>query len=196
VHPSRSAAPSRSPASAPVVLATLLAAAAGCSVRDERVVGSGDATWWSTATSESPGGLIGGSPARVPASATIEYEEGFAAAARRAAEMRAPTLLVFRATWCRWSSDLLSAAEADPRIVARARHCVCVAVDADRDADTCTRFAVRAFPTVILLGADGDERFRGTGSSAIGQLADALDDVFDTTSKRRRLAAGQTPSRR
>lgn len=122
-------------AAAAIVVAIL--AAGGCSVRDERAVGTGDAAWWTTTSEEVRPGLIGGSPAQPPAAAAIEYEEGFAAAARRAAETGKPTLLVFRAAWCRWSGDLLSAAAGDPRIVTRARRCVCVAVDADRDPDTC-----------------------------------------------------------
>lgn len=175
---------------------TAVLAAGGCSVRDERAVGKGDAAWWATTSEEARPGLIGGSPAQPPAVAAIEYEEGFAAAARRAAETGKPTLLVFRAAWCRWSGDLLSAAAGDPRIVTRARRCVCVAVDADRDPDTCARFEVRAFPTVILLDADGEEAFRRTGSSAVGPLAEALDDVLGTTAPARRMAAGESATRR
>lgn len=184
----------RRTATAAVMTAVL--AAAGCSVRDERAVGKGDAAWWTTTSEEARPGLIGGSPAQPPAAASIEYEEGFAAAARRAAETGKPTLLVFRAAWCRWSGDLLSAAAGDPRIVTRARRCVCVAVDADRDPDTCARFEVRAFPTVILLDADGEEAFRRTGSSAVGPLAEALDDVLGTTATARRMAAGESATRR
>lgn len=181
-------------AAAAIVVAIL--AAGGCSVRDERAVGTGDAAWWTTTSEEVRPGLIGGSPAQPPAAAAIEYEEGFAAAARRAAETGKPTLLVFRAAWCRWSGDLLSAAAGDPRIVTRARRCVCVAVDADRDPDTCARFEVRAFPTVILLDADGGEAFRRTGSSAVERLAEALDDVLGTTATARRMAAGESATRR
>lgn len=191
------AAPPRAHAGPLVILAAAAAAAVGgCSVRDERAVGNGDAAWWATAADESRGGLIGGSPPQVPVAPAIEYEEGFAAAAQRAAETGTPMLLVFRAAWCRWSGDLVSAAAADPRIVARARRCACVAVDADRDAETCARFKVQAFPTVILLDADGEERFRRTGSSAIGPLADALGDVLDAAAAGRRMAAGEAASRR
>ncbi|MFM7412964.1 MAG: thioredoxin family protein [Planctomycetota bacterium] len=186
---------SRRPACAAVLLAAGLAGV-GCSVRDERAVGKGDAAWWATTADESRAGLIGGSPAQPPAAAAIDYEEGFDAAVRRAAETGKPTLLVFRAAWCRWSGDLLSAAAGDPRIVARARRCVCVAVDADRDRETCARYGVRAFPTVILLDAAGEETFRRTGSSAIGSLAEAIDDVLDTAATARRIAETESATRR
>ena len=66
---------------------------------------------------------------------------------------------------------------ADREIVARTRRFVCVFVDADRDAATCRAFDVAAFPTLIVIGGDGRERFRATGSVAPGSLAAALDAV-------------------
>lgn len=178
-----------------VLIATALAAV-GCSVRDERAVGRGGGAWWATAAGETRSGLIA-EPAPHPAAvATLEYVDGFAAGERRAAEAGLPMLVVFGAAWCRWSGDLMAAMPRDPAFVTLARRTVCVTVDADRDPAACERFAVRAFPTVLLLDAAGDERFRGTGSSAIGSLPAALTAVLAKPAGAPRLADGETRTRR
>ncbi|MFM8734495.1 MAG: thioredoxin family protein [Pirellulales bacterium] len=179
---------------AAIVLA--LAAAHGCSVRDEQTVGGGEARWWSTATGGANTGLIAGAPPAQRPAATIEYVEGFAAAAKRAGDAGLPMLVVFRADWCRWSGELVSAAVADPRVVDLARRFVCVAVDADRDAATCREFAVDAFPTVMLLDASRGVRFRATGTSAAARLASAMAEVLSTRGRAGRVAGGTaTPVR-
>lgn len=170
--------------------------AAGCSVRDERAVGSGTSAWWSTATGEPRPGLVAapsGSPTSAP---TIEYVDGFTAGERQAAEARLPMLIVFGASWCRWTGDLMAAVSGDPHLVSLARRTVCVSVDADRDPSACERFSVRAFPTVVLLDAAGSERFRATGSSAIGLLPTALAEVLGRPVASPRVADGDARTRR
>ena len=178
-----------------VLIATALAAG-GCSVRDERAVGGGSGVWWATAAGEARSGLIA-EPAPHPATvAALEYVDGFAAGERRAAEAGLPRLVVFGAAWCRWSGDLMAAMPRDPALVPLARRTVCVTVDADRDPAACERFAVRAFPTVILLDAAGEERFRGTGSSALGSQPAALTAVLARPAAAPRLADGEPQTRR
>ena len=179
---------------AALLVATALAA--GCSVRDERAVGSGAPAWWATATGEARHGLVAepsGSEASVP---TIDYVDGFAAGERRAAETGRPMLVVFGADWCRWSGDLAAAVSSDPELVPLARRTICVSVDADRDAAACERFSVRAFPTVVLFDAAGNERFRGTGSSITSSLAAALADVLARPASAPRIAEGEPRTRR
>lgn len=180
------------PRAASLLAAGLLALAgmAGCSVRDEPTVGGSDTRWWSTATGGSASGLIAGAPQAQRPAATIEYVEDFSAAQKRADGGRLPMLVVFRADWCRWSGELVTAAVADPRVVDLARRFVCVAVDADRDQATCRTFTVGAFPTVILLDADGEEQFRATGSSAAAGLAPAMAAVLSTRNRADRVATG------
>lgn len=163
--------------------------AAGCTVRDEAAAPGADGGWWTTpATRPSSGGLIAAGPAAPAAAPAIDYVDGFEAGSRRAGESGQPMLLVFRAAWCRWSGELVQAAVADPTVVRLSRRFVCVAIDADRHADTCKRFAVSAFPTVILLDADGTERFRATGSTAITSVAAAMNDVAATPARPKRIA--------
>ena len=168
------------------VLAAL--ALAGCDVRDERALPP--AAGWRTGAATAAGPLLESSVS----AAGIEYVEGFDAALRAAAAGR-PVLAVFRATWCRWSTELARETLAAPRIVTLARRFVCVAVDADRDAAACRRCGVDAFPTVLLLDAAGSERFRSTGSAAAG-LADAMAALLDRAADPGRLATDRRPAAR
>lgn len=163
--------------------AGLLALAAGCEVRDE--LAPPPAPGWPMMSG------VGDRPLFPAADATptaIEYVEGFESGLRRAAEDGRPLLVVFRGSWCRWSAELTQGTLADHRIVGLSSRFVCVAVDADRDAATCRRFAVDRFPSVLLLDADGSERFRVTGSTAAG-LADAMAGLLDAATTRSRMAA-------
>lgn len=160
----------------------LAAVAGGCDVRDEPVVGP--STVWPLAA----GRLDGGSAGRDGSPAELAYEEGYEAAARRAAAEGRPLLLVFGAAWCRWSGELARGPLADGAVVDRARRCVCALVDADRDAATCRSFDVTAFPTVVVLDATGRERFRGTGAGGATGLAAAIDAACRPPAQRDRLA--------
>lgn len=155
--------------------------AAGCEMRDEQAL-VGRAAWWWPASVGPPtaGGLIDGSPVAPDERPAIEYVEGFAAGSRRAADNGLPMLVVFRAGWCRWSNELAAAVAADRNIVALSRRFVCVTVDADRDPATCREFAVEAFPTVLLLEADGNERHRAVGAGAAETLASSMAGVLET----------------
>jgi hypothetical protein len=166
-----------------VVWAGLLALVAGCEVRDE--LAPPPASGWPSAPGVDNRPLF---PAADVTPKAIEYVEGFDSGRRRAAEDGRPLLVVFRGSWCRWSAELTQGTLADPRIVGLSRRFVCVAVDADRDAATCRRFAVDRFPSVLLLETDGSERFRVTGSTAAG-LADAMAGLLDATTARGRMAA-------
>lgn len=64
---------------------------------------------------------------------------------------------------------------ADPRIIQLATRFVCVMIDADRHAETCSGLGVTAFPTVIVLTSTGDEKLRTVGRPGTEKLADALE---------------------
>lgn len=175
------------------LLVALATTAIGCTVRDESAATGVDGQWWATATARPQGnGLIAAGPTGPATTPAIDYVDGFDAGARRAAESGQPMLLVFRAAWCRWSGELVQGVVADPAVVRLSRRFVCVAVDADRHADACRKFGVNAFPTVILLDADGTERFRATGATAITHVAAAMNDVAATPARPKRIATGPT----
>lgn len=109
---------------------------------------------------------------------SVEYVGGLEAGRKRAAGDGRPLLLVCTAGWCRFSADMAQRTLRDPRLVALSRRAVCVLLDADRDAETCADLGVRAFPTLLVLDADGTERLRSTGRSAPEVLATVLEQAF------------------
>lgn len=155
------------------VAAACLAAAAGCDIRDEAVRSQAIPSWPTVV--QEPTRPFDGTRADDPAARAIQFVEGYEAAARRATAEGLPLLLVFRADWCRWSDEAARGPLADRDIVARSRRCVCVVVDADRDAGTCRNFGVTGFPTVLVVDAAGREQFRATGAAGAAGLAAALD---------------------
>ena len=180
------------------LLATAVAGATlagGCSVRDEQAVSGGRTSWWSAADRGGDGGLITASPAGSASAAAIEYVEGFDAGRRRSADTGLPMLVVVRASWCPWSGELVQAAVGNPRIVELSRRFVCVAVDADRDPDTCRDLGIVAFPTVVIVDAAGAERHRATGSSAASGLAAAMGEVLAAPNRPSRVANAAAPVR-
>lgn len=169
-----------------VVAAVLAGAlAGGCDVRDEPVATVTDSAAWPTAA---PGRQAGPDADADGRGTRVDYVEAYETAAGRAAADRRPLLLVFGAAWCRWSGELARGTLADPAVVERTRRFVCAFVDADREPKTCRAFGVTAFPTVIVVDADGRERFRATGTGRVDGLAAALDAV-PTPGSARRLAA-------
>jgi hypothetical protein len=166
----------------------------GCSVRDEQVRPAAATRAWSDAALEAS--RRGGEPRPEATDIRgIEYVEGHAAGRRRATAEGLPMLLVFRATWCRWSGELAHGPLADRGVVTAARRFVCVTIDADRDADTCRDFGVTGFPTVIVVDATGQERFRATGAAAAGRLALVMRELLGSPDRADRYAGGLDDAR-
>jgi len=108
------------------------------------------------------------------AAASIEYSDDYAAGLTRARAEHKPLLLVFRAAWCRWSGEMLQETLLDSRIVSLSRQFVCVLVDADHEPRVARAFGVKGFPTVLVVGLDGQERSRTTGRPAVWTLAETM----------------------
>lgn len=175
---------------AALALATLVTC--GCDVRDERVHAPSARAVWPPSIAFRHGPLAEPRPTAVTPG--IEYVEGYAAGSRQATAAGLPLFLVFRAAWCRWSGEIMRGPLSDPQLVDRARRFVCVTVDADRDASTCRAFGVTAFPTLIVIDADGRERYRRSGAEAAADLAATLERVVGPA-QRGRVAVEDRESR-
>lgn len=150
--------------------------AAGCDVRDEQARRWPTAAWLETTAQRlaAPSAALD----ERPTDSAIECCDGFDHGSRRAGEAGLPLVLVFRASWCRWSGDLVDAVLADDRLAAAGGRFICATIDADRDAAVCRSFGVAAFPTVILLDADRREQFRASGAAAREGLVVAVEGVL------------------
>lgn len=169
--------------------ATLLGAlllSTGCEIRDEQVQSGSvqvNARRLLPPSNKSDGQIV-----NHHAPTTIEYVEGYRAGLERAAASGKPLLIICRASWCRWCAGLSQGILADPEVIQRSSRCVCVTLDADRDAETCQRLGVRGFPTVILQTPAGREVKRLTGRPEVRTLAAAIDEATA------RIAATAPPS--
>jgi len=156
---------------------------AGCDVRDEEARGGQRSPWFPQVVDR----LAAPSHRSVEAPSSgrsIEFIDGYAAGSRRAADGGLPMLLVFRASWCRWSDAFVADAGGEPQLAGLAGRVVCVAIDADREPATCRSFGVHAFPTAIVLDRERRESFRAAGADARVGLAVALESALDETPRR------------
>lgn len=147
----------------------------GCEIHDEQVQAH------SVRVSEqrllpSPDG-VNGQMVNHAAPTSIEYVEDYQAGLERATATGKPLVIICRASWCRWCAGLSQGVLADPEVVQRSSRCVCVTLDADRDAEICRKLGVRGFPTVILQTPTGREVKRLTGRSEVRTLAAAIDEA-------------------
>jgi thiol:disulfide interchange protein DsbD len=99
--------------------------------------------------------------------AQLRWERSEATAALRAASEDKPLLLDFTAEWCGACKELARHTFADPSVMKEASRFVAVQVDATSDDDPAIdeikdKYGVVGLPTVILLGANGQERARIT----------------------------------
>lgn len=168
--------------------AAVLPLIAGCEVRDEELTPPSRISAWRPDSLPTSSLLIDGLPAGQEA---VAFAESYAAAAEQAVALDRPLLLVFRAGWCRWSGEFARGPLAERRVIAMSRQFICATVDADRDADTCRRFGVSGFPTVLLIDATGTERFRATGISATSALPDAMAGLLGRPRRVDRVADGE-----
>jgi thioredoxin:protein disulfide reductase len=97
----------------------------------------------------------------------LRWEHSEVTAAERARTEARPLLLDFTAEWCGACKELARHTFADPTVMREASRFVAVKVDATSDDDPAVdqikdKYHVVGLPTVIMLGADGQERARIT----------------------------------
>jgi len=166
----------------------------GCEVRDEAAAeprGARHDAGLARLLDRGSGGrqpVVAG-PAEPRGGATVEFVEGFAAGERRARTEGRPMILVFKAGWCRHSGMLLQRTLLDPRVVELSRRYVCVAIDADREPDICRRYGVSAFPTLIVVAADGRAGRHTVGRPSAADLVAVLQSG-DGAARTERVATG------
>lgn len=91
-----------------------------------------------------------------------------------AREQGLPCLLFFTAKWCTYCHQMEETAFVDPAIKKLAEGFVCVLIDADREPTVCRQFAVRGYPTVQFLAADGRKLHSLVGRQSTSQLASGM----------------------
>jgi thioredoxin:protein disulfide reductase len=109
----------------------------------------------------------------------LRWEHSEVAATERARTEAKPLLLDFTAEWCGACKELARHTFADPTVMREASRFIAVKVDATSDDDPAVdqikdKYHVVGLPTVIMLGADGEERARITEFVPPDQFLTAL----------------------
>jgi len=107
------------------------------------------------------------------AAAPLAFEHDFDAALERAKREGKRLLVDFETTWCGpcKQMDLVIYTAAKVVDAAKAGNVIAVKVDGDEHRDLKKRFAVEAFPTMILLDANGYELGRFVGYTGVDAMA-------------------------
>lgn len=85
-------------------------------------------------------------------------------------------LLYWGAVWCPPCNRLKSTTFKDPAFIAQAQQFIAVHLDGDLEEAQAAgeRFAVKGYPTIIMLRPDGTEITRLIGDTTTAQLIDSL----------------------
>ncbi len=105
------------------------------------------------------------------AASPLEFRHDVDAALAEAAEKKIPCFIKFETTWCgpckmmtQWVFTAKSVVEASSGVM-------CVMVDGDERKDLVERFEVKAYPTGIMLAADGTESGRFVGYQKVTEMS-------------------------
>jgi thiol-disulfide isomerase/thioredoxin len=104
----------------------------------------------------------------------VPFGNDFEAAVAMARSKESRMLIDFEATWCGpcHTMDELVYTSAD--VVSAASGIVCVKVDGDIRKDLVEKYSVGAYPTMILMGADGKEVRRAVGYRSVKEMVEFL----------------------
>lgn len=156
----------------------------------------GSSAWVATpAPHEGDVALAGGQPARgaPAASPRTAVPKGsvtwldFADGLKTAKSERKLIVADFYATWCGPCKMMEKQTLRDPRVVARLHDVVPVRVDAEettargglKGADLALRYAIEAYPTIVIVDANGHEVARNTGVMGPDEFLSWIDEVID-----------------
>lgn len=139
-------------------------------------------------TATSPADSAASSPPAAQAAsgqaAAIDFVHGYRQGTQAAREQSKPMLLFFTAEWCGYCHAMELETLRDPRIVALAKHFVCVVVDADAEPDVCRLFRVRGYPTVQFVSPRGVALNRLVGKQPVAQLSMEMQAALEAIARR------------
>lgn len=96
---------------------------------------------------------------------------------QNAAETNRLVFVDFYTEWCSWCKKLDQQTFVDPEFQAISSKFVLLKVDGDKQLDFCTKYKVRAYPTMLFLRANGEEVKRIIGFVPATTLVPVMKDL-------------------
>jgi thiol-disulfide isomerase/thioredoxin len=112
----------------------------------------------------------------VKAAKPLEFRHNVDVAIAEASDMKLPCFIKFETSWCgpcKLMTELVFTAK---DVVDASEGVVCVMVDGDARKDLVKRYEVKAYPTGVMLAADGSEAARFVGYQKVTEMAAFLKD--------------------
>ncbi len=119
----------------------------------------------------------------VKAEQPLQFRHDVDAAIAEAAEKNLPCFIKFETTWCGPCKMMTQNVFTAKDVVDSSEGVVCVKVDGDERKDLLERYAVKAFPTGIMLAGDTNESGRFVGYQSVAKMTAFL--------KEKRIAASE-----
>lgn len=104
------------------------------------------------------------------ATAPLAFGKDFAAALAEAEKTGKRVFLDFETTWCGPCKQMDQLVYTRAAVVAAARDVIAVKLDGDAEKELVQRFAVKGYPTLILLDAKGKELRRASGYQGVAAM--------------------------
>jgi len=110
----------------------------------------------------------------VKADKPLEFRHDIDAAIAEAVDKKQRCFIKFETTWCGPCQMMTQNVFTAKDVVDASKDAVCVKIDGDERRDLVERYAVKAYPTGLMIAADGTEEARFVGYQKVTEMADFL----------------------
>lgn len=114
--------------------------------------------------------------AAAKAAKPLEFRHDADAALAEAADKKMPCFIKFETTWCGPCKMMTQLVFTAKDVVEASEGVMCVMIDGDERKDLVERFEVKAYPTGVMLSADGSESGRFVGYQKVTEMTAFLKD--------------------
>ena len=112
----------------------------------------------------------------IKADKPLEFRHDVDAAIAEAADKKMPCFIKFETTWCGPCKMMTQLVFTAKDVVDASSGVMCVMVDGDERKDLVERYEVKAYPTGVMIAADGTEASRFVGYQKVTEMAGFLKD--------------------
>ncbi|MCS7304978.1 MAG: thioredoxin family protein [Thermoguttaceae bacterium] len=116
--------------------------------------------------------------------AHVSFLTDYAEAVELARQWEKPLLVLFTASWCPFSRQMLQESFRDPQITRLSKQFICIQVDIEQNPSLAQKHQVRVLPAVQILSSRGVIVCRLNGYLSAKQLTDSLQQSIQLLASR------------